>query len=97
MLTVVVVSIRAKVRDEMDGYSILENYWLRCLYQDEEGDPEDVEKGFLKSGLLVKVRIPSLPPLLDSGSLIACRIDVPDDFYFAIIRTREFGYRSRRT
>ena len=48
-------SVRAKVRDEVDGYSASSDYWLRCLYEGEEGDPEDVEKGFLKSRLLVRV------------------------------------------
>jgi len=53
------ISIRAKIRDGVDGYSASNSYWLRCLYDGEKGDPEDVEKGFLKSTLLVKVRIPS--------------------------------------
>ena len=49
-------SICAKIRDEVDGYSASADYWIRCLYEGERGDPEDVKKGFLKSGLLVKVR-----------------------------------------
>jgi len=48
-------SVRAKIRDGIDGYSASDYYWLRCLYEEEKGDPEDVEKGFLKSTLLVKV------------------------------------------
>jgi len=48
-------SVRAKIRDEVGGYSASADYWIRCLYEGERGDPEDVEKGFLKSGLLVKV------------------------------------------
>lgn len=51
-------SIRAKIRDSIDGHSASNNYWVRCLYEGEKGDPEDVEKGFLKSTLLVKVRLP---------------------------------------
>ena len=49
------ISIRAKIRDCVDGYSASDNYWLRCLYEGEKGDPENVEEGFLKSTLLVKV------------------------------------------
>jgi hypothetical protein len=65
-------SVRAKIRDEVDGYSASSDYWLRCLYAGETGDPGDVEKGFLKSRLLVKVRlihfsanlyVPDNPPL----------------------------------
>ena len=48
-------SIRTKIRDEIDGYSASADYWLRCLYEGERGNPEDVEKGFLKSELLVRV------------------------------------------
>ena len=51
------ISIRAKVRDFSDGYNASEDYWLRCLYEGENGDPENVEKGFLKSTLLVKVQV----------------------------------------
>jgi len=49
------VSIRAKIRDFTDGYNASNDYWLRCLYEGEKGDPENVEEGFLKSTLLVKV------------------------------------------
>lgn len=48
-------SVRAKIRDGLDNYYAFDDYWIRCLYEDEQGDPEDVEKGFLKSSLLVKV------------------------------------------
>ena len=51
------VSVRAKIRDEVDGYSTSMNYWLRCLYKGETGNPEDVENGFLKGKLLVWVCI----------------------------------------
>ncbi|KAF9783394.1 hypothetical protein BJ322DRAFT_1008007, partial [Thelephora terrestris] len=46
--------VRAKIRDCVDGHNASDDYWLRCLYEGEKGDPEDVEKGFLKSALLVK-------------------------------------------
>ena len=48
-------SIRAKIREEVDGYSASADFWIRCLYQGEKGDSADVEKGFLKGQLLVKV------------------------------------------
>jgi len=51
------ISVWAKIRDGIDGHSTSDDYWLRCLYEGESGDPEDVEKGFLKSTLLVKVQI----------------------------------------
>ena len=54
-LTILLISVRAKIRDGLDGYSANDDYWLRCLYEGENGDPEDVETGFLKSALLVKV------------------------------------------
>ncbi|KAF9783664.1 hypothetical protein BJ322DRAFT_1007579, partial [Thelephora terrestris] len=59
------LSVRAKVRDELDGYSASSDYWIRCLYEGEEGDLRDVEKGFLRSQLLVKASTPplSLGPL----------------------------------
>ena len=55
VLTYVFISVRAKIRDCIDSHNAFDDYWLRCLYEGEEGDPEDVEKGFLKSTLLVKV------------------------------------------
>jgi hypothetical protein len=48
------LSVRANIRDEVDGYSASSDYWIRCLYEGEKGDPGDVEKGYLKSRLLVK-------------------------------------------
>ena len=35
--------------------NISEDYFLRCFYPYGKGDPDNVEKGFLRSGLLVKV------------------------------------------
>lgn len=48
-------SVRAKIRDEVDGYSASTDYWIRCLYEEEKGNPGNVEKGFLKGDLLVRV------------------------------------------
>ena len=54
------VSTRAKIRDCVDGYNASNDYWLQCLYKGEKGNPENVEEGFLKSTLLVKVWVLSL-------------------------------------
>ena len=70
MLPILCASIRAKIRDEVDGYSASVDYWLRCLYEGEKGNPEDVEKGFLKSELLVKVRrITAIVPISRASHL----------------------------
>jgi hypothetical protein len=61
-LTTFHTSVRAKIRDQVDGYSASANYWIRCLYEGENGDPEDVEKGFLKGELLVRVRASATAP-----------------------------------
>lgn len=55
-------SVRARVRDEVDGYSASSDYWLRFLYEGEDGNPDDVEKGFLKSEILIKVCFYSILP-----------------------------------
>jgi hypothetical protein len=48
-------SIRAKLRDAAPGYDITSSFFLRCLYQGEDGDPENPLEGFLKGPLLVRV------------------------------------------
>ena len=48
-------SVRAGLRNADPHYNFTSNYFLRCLYEGEEGDPEDPEKGFLKGPLLVRV------------------------------------------
>ena len=46
-------SVRRKIQTaELD---ISEDYFLTCLYPKGVGNPDDVERGFLRSGLLVKV------------------------------------------
>ena len=55
-------SICTKIHDETDSYSALMDYWIRCLYEGKEGDPADVEKGFLQGKLLVKVHISTVAP-----------------------------------
>ncbi len=46
-----------RVRDGIRAgtVNISEDYFLRCFYPYGNGDPDNVEKGFLRSGLLVKV------------------------------------------
>ncbi|KAF9789312.1 hypothetical protein BJ322DRAFT_1208558 [Thelephora terrestris] len=45
---------RAKLRDGLDEHDAFDDYWIRCLYEGEKGDPEDVERGFLRGNLLIK-------------------------------------------
>ena len=79
---IVFFSVRAKIQDGVDNHNTFDDYWIRCLYEGEQGDPEDVEKGFLKGILLVKVRI--LPPCPQDAD--PCQIDFSNDLYFAFIR-----------
>jgi len=44
------------IHKKVDNYSVPVDYWIKCLYKGEQGNPADVEKGFLKGKLLVKVR-----------------------------------------
>ena len=50
-------SVRAKLHDcNLDeGFDFAKNFFVRCFYVDYEGDPENVEKGFLRSTLLIQV------------------------------------------
>ena len=50
-------SVRAKLRDcNLDeGFDFAKNLFVRCFYVNYKGDPEKVEKGFLRSTLLVQV------------------------------------------
>jgi len=75
-LTIFHSSVRAKIRDEVDGYSASTDYWIRCLYEGERGDPEDVEKGFLKSELLVRVHTSLYHNSLGSSILTASLSDL---------------------
>jgi len=81
------------IREEVDDYSASADYWIRCLYEGEQGDPADVEKGFLKSGLLVKVRVhPSLyhpfPAGVSHGSLTGFLPDFQIYIHIAIFGRR---------
>ena len=51
--------IQAKLRDcnFEEGYDFVKNFFIRCFYVNYEGDLENIEKGFLRSSLLVQVCI----------------------------------------
>ena len=53
----IITSVRAKLREcNLDeGFDFAKNFFIRCFYINYEGDPENVEKGFLRSPLLVQV------------------------------------------
>jgi hypothetical protein len=46
-------SVRRKIQNA--ELNISEDYFLTCLYPNGVGYPDNVERGFLRSGLLVKV------------------------------------------
>lgn len=49
-------SVRTKVKNfEDEDHYFAKDYYARCLYLGENGDPKDVRAGFLKSSLLIKV------------------------------------------
>ena len=56
-LSFITLKCRAKLRDYNldEGFDFARNFFIRCFYVNHEGDPENVEKGFLRSTLLVQV------------------------------------------
>lgn len=49
-------SVRAKIQNfEDEDHYFGKDFYPRCLYLGEDGDPERIENGYLKSTLLVKV------------------------------------------
>lgn len=61
---VVIEEYAQKLRNADDGnYNITSNFFLQCLYEGEDGDPDEPEKGFLKGPLLLRVS-PFHPSLL---------------------------------
>lgn len=50
-------SVRQKVRNLDPDFSTASSYFINAFYPKGKGDPNDIEKGFLRSGLLVKVRV----------------------------------------
>ena len=61
-------SVRAKVQNfEDEDHYFGKDFYPRCLYLREDGDPEWVEDGYLKSALLVKVMSQRpIPPTIHS-------------------------------
>jgi len=55
---IVPFSVRTKLRNAAPRFSFASNFFLRCLYLKEEGDPAFPEVGFLQGHLLVRVRFP---------------------------------------
>lgn len=56
-------SVRANLRNAAPGYNFTSSLFLRCLYEDEDGDPNSPEAGFLKGPLLLRVSLLPLRPL----------------------------------
>jgi len=79
---------KAGHRDEVDGHSASADYWLRCLYKGEQGDPEDVEKGFLKSELLVRVRAFICSSNFPCRLLTIHPLDIQGHIYITILSRR---------
>lgn len=52
---IVLFRVRAKLRNGVPGYKFSSSFFLRCLYEDEDGDPASPELGFLKGPLLLHV------------------------------------------
>jgi len=52
-------SVRTNIKNfEDNDHYFAKDYYARCLYLGEDGDPKDVRAGFLKSALLVRVSDP---------------------------------------
>ena len=47
--------VHTKLREAADDYDFNLNFFLRCLYEGENGDPENPDEGFLKGPLLLRV------------------------------------------
>src|ERR1700730_10345207 len=47
--------IRARLRDATPGYDMTSSFFLRCLYEQQDGHPDFPEVGFLKGPLLLRV------------------------------------------
>lgn len=76
-----ILSVRAKIQNADDEYDASNRFFLRGLYAGFRGDLDDVENGFLKSPLTVKVchSFVFLQPCLsvcihDSDASLPCRL-----------------------
>jgi len=47
--------VQKSIKDGDPAFSLSDNFYLRALYENATGNPEDVQKGFLRSRLLVQV------------------------------------------
>lgn len=50
-------SVRANIQNGHQDFDTSNEFFMRGFYLDLRGDPSDVEKDYLKSPLLVKVRL----------------------------------------
>ena len=50
-------SVRAKLRNGEPNFEMASTFFLRCLYENEDGNPNSPEDGFLKGPLLVRVSL----------------------------------------
>lgn len=51
------IRVRANIRNTKEGFNISDNYFLNCLYPRGYADAENIEKGYLRSRLLLQVRL----------------------------------------
>lgn len=51
-------SVRANIQNGNEDFLIGDNYFINCLYPKGHADPDFVERGFLKSRLLLQVNNP---------------------------------------
>jgi hypothetical protein len=47
--------VRANLQNMAPGFDFASSFFLRCLYENESGNPESLDIGFLKGPLLVCV------------------------------------------
>ncbi|KAG5649528.1 hypothetical protein H0H81_003293, partial [Sphagnurus paluster] len=47
--------VRANLREGAEGFNVSSSFFARCFYKNGTGDPQDVEKNFLRGYLLIKV------------------------------------------
>jgi len=50
-------SVRAKLRNAEPDFDMASSFFLRCLYENEDGNPDSAGDGFLKGPLLVRVSL----------------------------------------
>jgi hypothetical protein len=75
-MLIVFFRVRANLRNGEPGYDFASSMFLRCLYEDEQGDEDALDEGFLKGPLLLRVRFLLFRPtaiLLTMSSVQAYR------------------------